>query len=94
MIPPPVGLKVDGVTSTSVAISWQPPEDMKFIRKHQVSYTMRSGSEQLHEVQDTTSTELTSLKSDTEYTIRVRTKMVVFGEYSISITAKTRADGE
>ena len=79
MIPPTVGLNVDGVTSTYVAISWQPPEGMKFIRKYQVSYTTSGGNEQLHEVQDTTSTELTSLKPDTEYITRVRAKVVNFG---------------
>ena len=94
VIPPPIGLKAGNISSTSVNISWQPPDDVKDIKKYQVSYTMSGGSEQFHEVQDTTSTELTSLKPHTEYTIRVRAKMVEFGEYSISITAKTHADGE
>ena len=50
---------------------------------------MPGGSEQLHEVQDTTSTELTSLKPNTEYTICVRAKIVRFGEYSTPITIHT-----
>ena len=88
-IPPPIELKADGVTSTSVTISWQPPNYTHSIREYQVSYIMTSGSEHLHEVQDATSTELTSLQPHTEYTIRVRAKTVEFGVYSIPITIHT-----
>ena len=94
VIPPPILLKYD-VSSTSVTLSWQPPDDVKgFITEYQVSYTMRDGSEQLHEVQNTTSTELTSLKSHTEYTIRVRAKVVEFGKYSTPITILTTGNVE
>ena len=87
---PPIGLKVDSVYDTSIYISWQPPDDAKsIIRKYQVSYTIHGESEQLHEVQDTTSTELTSLEPDTEYSIRVRAKMILFGDYSTPITIHT-----
>ena len=89
--PPPSGLKADSVSSTAVSISWQPPDGVTgHITEYQVSYTMSGGSEQLHEVQDTTSTELTSLEPDTEYTIRVRAKMVTFGDYSTPITIHTK----
>eukprot|EP00731_Ephydatia_muelleri_P035388 Em0119g1a len=87
---PPIGLKVDSVNSTSISISWQPPYDAKCItREYQVSYTMHGGSEQLHEVQDTTSTDLISLEPHTEYTIRVRAKTVHFGDYCTPITIHT-----
>ena len=91
VIPTPIGLKADYVSSTSLTISWQLLDDLKgFIREYQVSYTMHDGSEQLHKVQDTTSAELASLEPDTDYTIRVRAKsMVEFGEYSTPITIHT-----
>ena len=47
---------------------------------------MHGGSEQLHEVQDTTSTDLISLEPHTEYTVRVRAKTVHFGDYSITVS--------
>ena len=86
---PPIGLKADGISSTSVAISWQPPYNSKCVTEYQVSYAVHGGSEQLHEVQDTIKTELTSLEPHTEYTIRVRAKAVRFGEYSTPITICT-----
>ena len=91
VIPPPIGLKADDVSSTSVTISWQLPDDLKgFITEYQVSYTMHGGSEQLHKVQGTTSAELASLEPDTEYTIHVRAKsMDEFGEYSTPIKIHT-----
>ena len=90
----PNELKVDGASSTSLVISWQPPYDADgVIREYQVSYTANGGSEQFHEVQDTTSTELTSLEPHTEYTIRVRAKMGNFGDYSIPITVLTPEAG-
>ena len=92
---PPIGLKVDSVYSTSISISWQPPYDaMCIIREYQVSYTMQGGSEQLHEVQDTTSSELTSLEPHTEYTICVRAKTVHFGDYCTPITIHTLETGK
>ena len=91
VIPPPIGLKADYVSSTSLMISWQVPDDLKgFITEYQVSYTMHGGSEQLHKAQGTTSAELVSLEPDTEYTIHVRAKFrVEFGEYSTPIKIHT-----
>ena len=91
VIPPPIGLKADYVSSTSVTISWQLPDDLNhYVSEYQVSYTMHGGSEQLHKAQDTTSAELASLEPNTDYTIRVRAKFrVEFGEYSIPITIHT-----
>ena len=95
VIPPPIGLKADDVSSRSLMVSWQAPDDLKgFIIEYQVSYIMHNGSEQLHEVQDTTSTELTSLEPHTEYTIRVRAKVVDFGDYSTPITIRTTGNVE
>ena len=92
---PPIELIVDSVYSTSISISWQPPYDAKCsIREYQVSYTMHGGSEQLHEVQDTTSAELTSLEPHTEYTICVRAKTVHFGDYCTPITIHTLETGK
>ena len=89
-IPSPIGLKADHVTCTSASISWQQPQNAQgFIRDYQVSYTKPGGSEQLHHVQDTTSTVLTSLEPHTEYTIRVRAKLAQFGDYSDSIAIST-----
>ena len=92
---PPIGLKVDSVNSTSISISWQPPYDARcIIRDYQVSYTMHGGSEQLCEVQDTTSTDLISLEPHTEYTVRVRAKTVHFGDYCTPITIHTLQTGK
>ena len=92
---PPIGLKVDSVYSTSISISWQPPYDATcIIREYEVSYTMHGGSEQLCEVQDTTSTDLISLEPHTEYIIRVRAKTVHFGEYCTPITIHTLETGK
>ena len=79
-----------------MTISWQPPHDPNgIIRGYQVSYTPHCENECLQDVVgDTTSTELTSLKPYTEYTIRVRAKTVDFGEYSTPITVSTLEDGE
>ena len=91
----PIELKVDGASSTSLAISWQPPYDADgVIREYQVSYTANGGSEQFREVQDTTSTELTSLEPHTQYTIRVRAKMGNFGDFSSPITIQTPTTGK
>ena len=79
-----------------MAISWQPPHDVNgIIRGYKVSYTTNGERECLHvAVGDTTSTELTSLKPHTEYSIRVRAKTVDFGDYSTPITARTLEEGE
>ena len=65
-----------------------------FITEYQISYTIHGGSELLYDVQDTTSAELTSLQPHTEYTIRVRAKMVDFGNYSTPITIHTLETGK
>ena len=94
--PPPMGLKADGMKTTSIAISWLPPHDVNGITTgYQVSYIPHGESECLHDVVgDTSSTELTSLKPHTEYTIRVRAKTVDFGDYSTPITVSTLEEGE
>ena len=80
-----------------MTISWQPSHEPNgIIRGYQVSYNPHGESECLHDVDgDTTSTELTSLKPHTEYTIRVRAKTVDFGDYCTPITVSTlEYDGE
>ena len=86
----------DSIKTTSMTISWQPPHDVNgIIRGYQVSYTPHGGRAHLHDVVgDTTSTELTSLKPHTEYTIRVRAKTVDFGYYCTPITVSTLEEGE
>ena len=95
VIPSPIELRVVGTSSTTVAISWQPPYNADgVIKEYQVSYTAHGGSEHLHDVQDTTSTELTSLEPHTEYTVRVRAKMRNFGDYCTPITIQTPKTGK
>ena len=80
-----------------MTISWQPPHDVNgIIRGYQVSYTPHGESECLHDVvgKFTTSTDLTSLKPHTEYTIHVRAKTMDFGDYSTPIIVSTLEDGE
>lgn len=93
VIPPPIELKPDVISSTSVTISWQLPDDLNhYVSEYQVGYTMKGGKELFHKVQDRTSTELTSLEPDTEYTIRVRAKVENFGDYSTPITIHTKGN--
>ena len=77
-------------------VSWQPPRNANgIIRHYQISYTSHGESESIRNIGvDITSSELISLKPNTEYTVRVRAKTVEFGDYSIPITVKTRVDGE
>ena len=84
------------IRTTSMKISWQPPHDVNsIIGNYQVSYTPHGESEYLLDVSgDTTSTELTSLKPCTKYTICVRAKTVDFGGHSIPITVNTLKVGD
>ena len=79
-----------------MTISWQSPHYPNgVIRGYQVSYTPHGETECLHNVVgDTTSTELTSLKPHTEYTIHVRAKTADFGDYSSPIGVNMLDDGE
>lgn len=80
-----------------MTISWSPLHDFKsIIKSYEVSYTSRGGSEHLRDVAgNTTIAELTGLKPQTEYTIRVRAKAAVdFGDYSTPFTAITHEYGE
>ena len=91
----PTELKAVRIKTTSITISWQLPHDVNgIIRGYQVSYTPHGESECLHDVVgDTTSTELTSLKPHTEYTIRVKAKTMFYGNYCTQITVCT-LDGQ
>ena len=93
---PPLEVKILNINTTSISISWQQPNDLNgIIRGYQVSYTPHGKEECLHDVVgDTTSTELTSLKPHTEYSIRVRAKTVDFGYYSTPVNVSTHEDGE
>ena len=85
---------MDRVKTTSMAISWEPPQDPNgIIRDYQVCYTSHGESELLV-VGNITSTELTSLKPCTEYTVCVRAKTVDFGDHSTPITVSTLEEGE
>ena len=87
---PPIGLNAENVTCTSASILWQQPHDAQgFITHYQISFTKPDGSEQHHQVKNTTSTVLASLEPHTKYTIRVRAKLVQFGDYSTFITIST-----
>ena len=92
----PVDVIADNIRPTSMTVSWQPPRDVNgIISNYQVSCTPHGESEGINDIAgDITSTELTSLKPHTKYTIRVRARTVQFGDYSIPITVTTRQDGE
>ena len=89
---PPTGLKADRIKTTSMAISWEPPNGI--IRGYQVCYTSHGESECLHDVGNITSTELTYLKPYTEYTVHVRAKTEDFGDQSTPITVSTLEDSK
>ena len=80
-----------------MSISWDRVDDPNaIIKAYQVGYTQHGENECLQDVvENTTSTELTGLRSHTEYTIRVRAKAAEdFEEYSIPITTRTLENGE
>ena len=87
----PSSVTANNITSTSMTISWQPPHDPNgVIRSYLVSYTPHGGNEHLHAVfGGTTSTELASLQSHTEYTIHVGARTVDFVHYSTPIIVST-----
>ena len=87
---------MESIKVTSMTISWQPRHDLKgIIRGYQVSYTPHGESEYHNNVAGySTSIELTGLRQHTEYSIRVRAKVLEYGEYSTPITASTLEDGE
>ena len=92
----PVEVVADKIRPTSMTVSWLPPRDVNcIISNYQVSCTPLGESGSIYDIAgDITSTELTSLKPHTKYTIRVRARTVEFGDYSIPITETTRQDGE
>lgn len=91
----PVEVVADNIRPTSMTIYWQPPHNANCtISNYQVSCTPLGKSGPIYDIAgDITSTELTSLKPHTKYTIRARAGTVEFRDYSIPITETTRQDG-
>eukprot|EP00731_Ephydatia_muelleri_P002801 Em0001g2801a len=89
---PPLNLKVQNVTSTSVTVTWEPPQNPNGgSLGYEVSYTPKEGSTSVTKLKNYTTCKLIDLKPFTAYYICVRAKTAVgFGEGSVSLTVSTK----
>ena len=92
---PPLNLKAQNVTSTSVTITWEPPQNPNGgSLGYEVSYTPKGGSTSVTKLKNYTTCKLIELKPFTAYYICVRAKTAVgFGEGSVSLTVSTKENG-
>ena len=91
----PIGLRADRIGTMSMLISWLEPHRLNgIIKGYEVSLTSPDGRIAVDVAGETTSTELTSLRPHTKYTISVRAKTVEFGDYSTPVIISTLDDGE
>ena len=83
------------VTSTSVNVSWDPPQNLNGqLQGYEISYTPNGERPTVVDVQNTTTWKLTDLKPYTSYSISVRAKTGAgFGEKSIPVTISTLESG-
>ena len=89
-------MQTQNVTSTSVTVIWEPPENPNGrLLGYEVSYAPNGGSLIAVDVQNTTTWKLTDMKPCTTYNIFVRAKtMAGFGEKSIPVTITTLQSGK
>ena len=94
---PPLSVMAYNTSSTSIMVTWQPPQSTNgIIRGYQVNYTS-SGGTWTTSVVDTgviNSIVLTNLSIYTTYTIFVRARTVTLGNSSTSIFVSTNEDGK
>ena len=93
---PPLNVKTNDVTSTSITIIWEPPQSPNGrLLGYEVSYTPNGGQTSVVGIpQYNTSWKLTCLKPHAVYSVQVRAKtMAGFGSYSLSSNVSTLEDG-
>ena len=92
---PPLNVKTNDVTSTSITVIWEPPQSPNGrLLGYEVSYTPNGGQPSVVNVQNNTTWKLTGLKPYTAYSVKVRAKtMAGFESYSLSSTVSTLEDG-
>ena len=92
---PPLNLKAQNVTSTSVTITWEPPQNRNGrLQGYEVSYTPKGGSTSFEKLQNDMTCKLMDLKPFTVYYICVRARTAVgFGDGSVLLIVSTSEIG-
>ena len=94
---PPLSMMAYNTSSTSIMVTWQPPQSPNgIIRGYQVNYTSSGGTWTIVEVDTnvTNSTLLTGLSIYTTYTIIVKARTVTLGNRSAIVIVSTNEDGK
>ena len=93
---PPLNVKAHNVISTSVTITWEPPQNPNGgPQGYEVSYTPKGGTTCVAKLKTFTTCKRIEHKPFTPYYICVRAKTaVLFGEESVPLTISTLEDGK
>lgn len=92
---PPQNVRTNDITSTSVTLIWDTPQNPNgWLIGYKISYTSSGGSPTAVDIQNTTSWKLTDMKPYTSYSLSVSAKMLAgFGEMSIPVKISTLESG-
>ena len=93
---PPLNVMAYNTSSTSIMVTWQPPQFRNgIIRGYQVNYTVSggAGTTSVMNTNVTNSTLLTGLSINKEYIIYVRAMTVTLGISSSMVMISTNEDG-
>ena len=92
---PPLNLKGQNVTSTSVTVTWEPAQNPNGgSLGYEVSYTPKGGSTSVVKLKNYTTCQLIDLKPFITYYICVRAKTAVgYGEGSVALMVSTSENG-
>ena len=94
---PPLSAMAYNTSSTSIMVTWQPPQSPNgIIRGYQVNYTSSGGTwtTAVVDTNVTNSTLLTGLSIYTTYTIFVKARTVTLGNSSAIVIVSTNEDGK
>ena len=88
-------VKIQDVTSTSVTVTWKPPQNVNgILLGYEVSYTPNGGAQTAVEVQNSTTWKLSDMKPFTSYSISVRAKTLAgYGEKCSPVIVSTLESG-
>ena len=92
---PPKDLKSQNVSSTSITVSWDPPQSPNgILLGYEVSYTPDGGRLSAIEVQNNTTWKLSDMKPFTSYSVSVRAKTLAgYGEKCSPVIVSTLESG-
>ena len=92
---PPMNLKTPNVTSTSITVTWDPPQSPNGrLLGYEVSYTPKGGTQSAADAQNNTTWKLTDMKLFTTYSISVRAKTLAgYGERCSPVIVSTLESG-